>query len=38
MALEALGHRSFVVRRAAAQALEHMDRRGAETSCARREH
>jgi hypothetical protein len=38
IALEALGHRSFIVRRAAAQALEHMDRCGAESSCVRREH
>jgi hypothetical protein len=38
IALDALGHRSFIVRRAAAQALEHMDRCGAESSCVRREH
>ncbi len=34
---EALGHRSFIVRRAAAQVLEHMGRRDGESTCARRE-
>jgi HEAT repeat protein len=38
IALEALGHRSFIVRRAAAQVLEHIGRRDAESTCARREH
>jgi hypothetical protein len=37
VAQDALGHRSFIVRRAAAQALQHMDRRP-EAACGRREH
>jgi hypothetical protein len=37
IALEALGHRSFIVRRAAAQVLEHGSRSGEESTCARRE-
>ena len=37
IAHEALGHRSFIVRRAAAQLLEHIRRRDGESMCARRE-
>ena len=37
IALEALGHRSFMVRRAAAQVLEHIGRPDEKSTCARRE-
>jgi hypothetical protein len=37
IALEALGHRSFIVRRAAAQVLAHIDRSDLESPCGRRE-
>lgn len=37
IALDALGRRSVIVRRAAAQVLEQIDRSSAEPSCARRE-
>ena len=37
IALESLGHRSFVVRRAAALALEHLDRLDSKPICERRE-
>jgi hypothetical protein len=36
--LDALGHRSFIVRRAATQVLGHIGRPASETGCARREH
>lgn len=38
IALEALGHRSFIVRRAAAQVLEHIGRPDPESACERHEH
>ncbi len=37
IALEALGHQSFIVRRAAAQVLEHTGQRDSEPACERRE-
>ena len=37
IALDSLGHRSFIVRRAAAQALEQMGRSDSESACERRE-
>jgi HEAT repeat protein len=37
IALDALGHRSFIVRRTAAQVLEHIGRPASETGCAHRE-
>lgn len=37
IALDALGHRSFIVRRAAAQVLEHIGRPGSESVCERHE-
>jgi hypothetical protein len=37
IALEALGHRSFIVRRAAAHVLAHIDRSDLESPCGRRE-
>jgi HEAT repeat protein len=37
LALDALGHRSFIVRRTAAQVLEHIGRPASETGCAHRE-
>jgi hypothetical protein len=35
--LDALGHRSFIVRRTAAQVLGHIGRPASETGCAHRE-